>query len=226
MSKNKQAHSIDKYFKKQDLTSLVGSKYTNIPKLEGLWSILEDLWKSIQAANGESRYFNVAIMTLFSMVAEYYTLQLDKNHRSETRDEFATKRIDNLNSANGVLEQKRTMYEEQLVDTPPEEFKTKRKYFDWCRDIKQRILDIELAILDNKSNIKAAEATKGYHNYTVTKNGQIMYDITTQLMTKAGEIIKILKEFNVSPNKVKLLNPIDTGGRTPETLQSHFKKLG
>lgn len=233
MNKNKQKASIDKYFKKGDLTAIVGSKYSNIPRLEGLWVILEDMWESIKAANQDVGYFKASIMTLFSMVAEYYTLQIDKDTRLKQKIEFGNARIKELKLKYELLNQKIDI----LSDTKPVEIVSSMVSDDMDKELakaikslikfnksdRAAIISCQLSQADIRSQIKSIEHSMEFTNYDVTVNGKIMYDMTAQLMGKAEMIIKMLKEFNVSPNKLKPVKELLNG--KPETITSQFKGL-
>lgn len=215
MKRNKQKATIDRYFQKGDLTAIVGSKYSNIPRLEGLWVILEDMWNSIKSANQDVGYFKASIMTLFSMVAEYYTLQIDKDTRAIQKQTLGQARLEDCEAHMELIEKSITHYE----DMAEEETKYIKK-----REYKEAVRVKKAELIEWKAKHRSIQATMELVNYDVTINGKVMYDMTTQLMGKAESIIKMLKEFNISPNKLKPITSI--AGESPVTLTSQFKDLG
>lgn len=207
----KKVSAIDKAFKDKDFKFLAGNSLVYENNNEELIILLENMWSSIKRANENAKDYSFSIIILFSTVAEMFLLQRDRKTRLKSKREIYQERIDNCKSNIVEMQEIRQLKEEVIKDlkngsninqlTPTQRIKV--------RKVEAEIAEVNIRIREEYSKLKAARYSKDLIMYEVGTNGQVFNDATTHLLSKNEKVIKLLKEFNLTPN----LAPLITGNK-------------
>lgn len=222
--KKKLTSTIDKYFENNDIDKLTGSLIVNAPKSKDLILLLEDLWISIKAANDNPKTINISVLFLFSAVTEFWTLQHDKNtrrmHKQQWLDGMVENRKSDIADTEMLIESKEKRLKEIIGEGTIDDLSSELKDKYW--EIEEQIIQEKINIKKYKTDVQVFEGSKAYYNYDLTVNLKIMHDPTTQLLPKHELIMKMLKDFNVSPSKIILR---DNAVKKDKTLNQQLAGL-